>query len=97
MIRHIVAWTLAADTPDQRAADIQGLREHLEPLTALPGVQSIVVRGDIGVDGNWDALLVGDYDSVEALDAYRVHPEHLAAVEYVRSVTTDRVSVDIEL
>jgi hypothetical protein len=99
VIRHIVSWTLQAETPETRAAAIEGMRERLEPLVGvIPGLQSLVVRGDIGqVDSNWDVVLVSEHDDAEALAAYQRHPDHVAAGPFVRSVVRDKACVDYEV
>ncbi|MFP5290942.1 MAG: Dabb family protein [Actinomycetes bacterium] len=98
MIRHIVSWTLQAPDAEGKAAAIEGMRERLEPLVGvIPGLTSLVVRGDIGqVDANWDVVLVSEHESAEALAAYQAHPDHIAAGPFVRSVVADKSCVDYE-
>ena len=99
MIRHIVAWKLTAQSPDDKAAAIAAIAEALEPLVGvIPGLNSLTVRANTAYfDSNWDGALVSEHDSVEALEAYQVHPAHVAAAAVPRSLAAERVSVDVEL
>lgn len=99
MIRHIVMWKLNAEDAEGKAAAIAEIASVLEPLAnIIDGVASLKVHANTEyADVNWDAVLVGDYDSVEALDAYQVHPEHQAAAAIVRSHAAQRAAVDFEL
>lgn len=98
MIRHIVSWTLQADSAEQRAAAVEGMRSRLEPLVGvIPGLHSLVVRADIGrVEANWDVVLVSEHDDAAALEAYQAHPAHVEAGAFVRSVVRDKSCVDYE-
>ena len=99
MIRHIVAFRLGALDPRQREADVVGMRKRLEPLAgSVPGVLDLRVHNDLGlVDSHWHAVLVSDHPHNAALEAYQVHPEHLAAVEWVNTVVAYRAVVDFEI
>ena len=98
MITHIVSWKLKAVDDAGRAESVAAIAAALEPLAqSIPGIRSLVVRPNVvRNEVNWDVVLVGDYDSVAALDAYQVHPEHVAAAAIVRQHTTERATVDFE-
>jgi hypothetical protein len=99
MIRHVVAFRLSAADPDQRKVDLAGMRDRLEPLAGtVPDVLSLRVFGDLGlVDSHWHAVLISDHSDNAALEAYQVHPEHVAAVKWVNTVVADRAVVDFEI
>ena len=100
MIRHIVLFTLTADSEAQRAADTSEMEERLTALVGvIPGLRTMSIKRDLGlVEGHWDIALVSEHDDNAALEAYQAHPAHLAAGGFVRSVTgADRASVDYEL
>ena len=98
MIRHLVLWKLAAETPEEKAAVIEEMRARFSALVPLiDGTERLDIRADLGsTEGNWDVVLDSDYRDEAALDAYQVHPAHLEVVAYVRSVTTARVCIDFE-
>ena len=98
MIRHVVMWKFGAQDDAGKAAAYEAVRGALEPLAHLEGIRSLsVIRNTEDVDGNSDAVLIGDYESRDALDAYLVHPEHVAAVAIVRSHTVARAAIDFSL
>ncbi|MDP3207927.1 MAG: Dabb family protein [Rhodoglobus sp.] len=99
MIRHIVAWKLTAQSPEEKATAIAAIAAALEPLVGVvPGLHSLTVRSNAAFfDTNWDGALVSEHDSVEALEAYQVHPAHVAAAAVPRSLAAERVTVDVEL
>ncbi len=96
MIRHIVTFRFSATDAEGRATAGAELRAALEPLGAgIPGVRSLEVGLDDGrVPGHWDAALVSVHDSAEALAAYQVHPDHLAALGVVAALVEAKSVVD---
>lgn len=99
MIRHIVTWKLKAQDAAAKAAAVAAIAEVLEPLVnVVPGIHTLDVRPNVAYfDRNWDVLVIGDYESLETLDAYQVHPDHEAAVAVVREHVTERSSIDFEV
>ena len=99
MIRHIVTWKLKAQDATAKAAAVAAITAVLEPLVdVVPGIHTLDVRPNIAYfDKNWDVLVIGDYESLEALDAYQVHPDHQAAAAVVREYVTERSSIDFEV
>lgn len=99
MIRHVVSWKLAEEDETVRA---EQAAEVVRRLTGLMGVVPELRAVSAGVnvahpDVNWDVTLIADVDSLEALEAYQVHPAHKEAGAYIRSVVASRVAVDFEL
>lgn len=99
MVRHIVMWNfLETFSEEEKKAAGQRMKEILEPLKdVVPGVISLEVRINELPSSNRDVALIGDYESVEALNGYTVHPAHVEAGKYVRSVTSGRACLDYEL
>ena len=98
MIRHIVAWKLAAEDAAERRAQATKIADDLMALRGVvPSIIDISVGPDILGGGNWDVALVADFADAAALDAYMTHPDPQAVVAYVRSVVQDRVAVDFEV
>ena len=92
MIRHIVMWKFREGTEAQRD-------EFLTKLRALYGVipqlRSCEIARSIGA-GNYDAVLVSEFDSLEDLEAYKNDPRHKAVSALCKSIREDRVAVDYE-
>ena len=98
MIRHVVSWKLKATDDAGRAAGFATISSTLLALPdSIPEIKSISVNQnviDVGV--NFDVVLIADYDSAEDLQAYQVHPDHVAVAQWIKTVVTDRVCVDYD-
>ncbi len=99
MIRHLVTFKLAATDEAQRVKDAHELRARLTALASvIPEVISLDVFFDDGrVAGHWDAVLVADYASVEALATYQAHPEHAKVMAFTTAVSEQRAIIDFEV
>ena len=100
MIRHIVAFQLAATSDAERTRDALDFAARLEALRdVVPGVLDVSVHRDVGlVPSHWPLVLVADFTSLEALEAYQSHPRHVAVIEWANDgVVTDRAVVDFEV
>ena len=99
MIRHVVTWKLASEDAGERAAQAVEVARRLNALDGVvPQLRSISAGANsVYPDANWDVTLVADFDSVDDLEQYQVHPAHEEVVSYVRSVVASRVAVDYEI
>lgn len=92
MIRHIVMWKFRPGTEKERD-------EFLEGLRALQGVIPELLKSEVALNvapGNYDAVLVSEFASLEALEAYKSDPRHKKVSALCKSIRTDRVAVDYE-
>ena len=92
MITHLVMFRF------NDKGDIGKVRELLEGLEGIvPQLRSIEVGVNI-VDSPraYDMVLQTTFDSLEDLQAYQVHPTHVEAATYIRSVIDASASVDYE-
>ncbi len=96
MIRHIVMWDVAGGTPGAKAANIARLVDAFHGLRGrIPGLLRLEVGVDrSGVDYACDVVLVSDFASQQALDAYAQHPEHLRVRRELDGLRTARHQVD---
>ncbi len=96
MIRHIVAFRLAAAEGEERAAAARELTDQLETLIGVvPTLRHLEVGTDFGtIENHWHAVLVTEFDSIDDLDAYQAHPAHRAVVGRIDPLVTDRAVVD---
>lgn len=99
MIRHLVMWKLQATEAEDKATAVAAIAAALEPLIdVIPGIRTLTVHANVvESDANWDAALVGDYDSLETLAAYQVHPAHVEAAAVVRGYTASRAVADFPI
>jgi len=99
MIRHIVAFKLAADDAGTRAAQAAEAGRRLEALVGVVPTLRAMRAGANALDlpGNWDLALVADFDDAAGLDAYQVHPAHEEVAAFIGGIRSDRVAVDLEV
>ena len=95
MLTHIVIWKYRAD------AGAEQRREHAAMLRALPEfipeVESLSVGFDVlRLPRSYDLGLVAVFRDRAALEAYNVHPQHLAVVDLGRAISEHVASVDFE-
>ena len=92
MIRHIVMWKFRPGTEAEQKQFLDGLR-------SLQGVIPQLLKSEVAVnvgEGNYDAVLISEFESLEALDTYKNDPRHKAVSSLCKSIRTDRVAVDYE-
>ena len=92
MIRHIVMWKFRPGTEAEQKQFLDGLR-------SLQGVIPQLLKSEVAVnvgEGNYDAVLVSEFESLEALDTYKNDPRHKAVSALCKAIRTDRGAVDYE-
>ncbi len=91
MIKHIVMYCLREDC--DKAAAIAEIRSALESLVGVvPGLITMQIRQTTG--GKYDYVLYSEFESEEALNAYKTDPAHLAVKPIVHGYITERVAAD---
>lgn len=99
MVKHIVMWSFKEDFPREKresmaaeadrrlknlVGQVKGLTFAEMKLNSLPG-------------SNRDLMLVSDLETIEDLEAYQVHPLHIAlATEVIKPAACDRACFDYE-
>ena len=96
MFRHVVMlrWNPEA-TPEQRAAVGAGLATLPD---RIPEIREYTIGTDAGVnEGNYDLVIVADFDDVEAYLVYRDHADHQAVIrEHIAPILAERAAVQHE-
>lgn len=98
MIRHIVLFKLKAfDNETNKASKLEEIKIGLE---LLPAIISELKLLKVGINSNpaeqFDISLLTEFETMEALHAYAVHPEHMAVGKIIREVLEARACVDSE-
>ncbi len=96
MIKHVVMWKFKEENKEEN------MNKAKEILLALPPIISEIkkmnVYFDIGhKDMSMDLMLDTEFESLEALETYTVHPEHQKVSKFIRSVIESRVVIDSEI
>lgn len=95
MLTHIVVWKYRADVGEEAR------REHVALLRRLPSVIKEVETFEVGFDvlrlpRSYDTALVSTFRDRAALEAYTVHPDHIAVADFGRGISEHVASVDFE-
>jgi hypothetical protein len=96
MIRHIVMWRVRGDTAEERHACRLLVKRAFESLRGrIPGLRKL----EVGLDSSavayaFDVVMLSDFDSPSALEAYASHPEHLRVRDELAGLRTERHQVD---
>jgi len=96
LIRHVVMWNVRGATRDEKLANIEKLKTSFLGLRGrIPGMLHLEIGIDTScVDYACDVVLVSDFASQEALDAYATHPEHLRVRRELGDIRIARHQVD---
>lgn len=101
MIKHIVFFGLAEEAEGKsKAENALFIKKELENLIHLiPELKKIEVginHPEASTD-NFDLSLYTEFENMNDLHAYVVHPEHKRVAAYVGKVKTSRACVDYEI
>jgi hypothetical protein len=96
MVKHIVSFKMKAfDTPEQKEAKLNEIKAELEALvTKIEVLKSM----EVGINANpaeaFDFCLVSEFETMEEVDIYAKHPEHVAVAVKIREHLESRACVD---
>ena len=95
MLTHLVIWKYRPDIePEVREEHVKMLRSL---ATKIPQLESLQVGFDVlGLPRSYDTGLVAVFADRAGLEAYTVHPEHIKAAEFGRTISAHVASVDFE-
>ncbi|MDD6811692.1 MAG: Dabb family protein [Lachnospiraceae bacterium] len=98
MVNHIVLWNWKDELKDtEKKEAATRIKKELEAVKEqVPGTVSLRVVTDGLTSSNKDIGLISVFETEEALKAYQVHPAHVAAGTFIKSVTTGRTCLDYE-
>lgn len=97
MIKHIVMWKFKEEAQGKtKQENMDYVKSNLYALTnKIDEIKSMEIGQDITHgEMSYDMVLITEFESVQALDTYRVHPEHVKVSKYVREVIFERGAID---
>ena len=99
MVKHILIWNFKEGyTAEQKLEFTAKIKSELEALVGvIDGLTELKVISNTLDSSNGDLMLDSTLTSVEALKGYQVHPAHVAAATFVRSVMGERKCMDYEI
>ena len=96
MIKHIILWNFQAGKgSEENKLKIKNGLEELK--NKIPGIVEIEVITNPIAGSNAEIMLNSTFESVDALNNYQIHEEHVKVATFVRSVTCNRMCMDYEV
>jgi len=101
MIRHICMFKFK-DFAEGRSKE-ENIAITKSMLDKLPSEIEYIISSDtyVGVQDqksdNYDLLLISDFNNLEELEKYKVHPKHVAVGDFMRPVRIARTCIDFEI
>lgn len=100
MLRHIVMWKLKDHAEGNgKAANAIRMKELLDSCAGIvPGIvkfESAIAQD--GLEATYDVVLYAEFESKTALDAYQMHPAHVAIKPFIGAVREARQCMDYEI
>ena len=101
MVKHVILWQLKDELSAEEKVTVKAeMKESLEGLAGkIPGLLEVKVYTEgLASSKNAEVMLDTTFTDEEALKAYAVHPEHVAAADgKVRPYTKYRACLDFEI
>jgi hypothetical protein len=102
MIKHIVMWKLKDFAEGStKAENARKMKELLEGLKdSIKGIRRIEVGLNINTSNAidpFDIVLCAEFDSMEDLNVYQHHPEHMKVGDFIGKVRLERKVVVYEV
>lgn len=100
MIRHVVMWRFKdlgeGKTKEENLDIVKDKLLALIPI--IPELKKMEIGKDVAhTDASYDLILITEFESLDDLHTYAVHPEHVKVVNYVKNVVESRVVLDCEI
>ncbi len=93
MVKHLVFFKLNEENKEENALAIKNKLMSLK--IKIPFINELEIGiNEVSGDRAWDLSIYSAFESMDDLNSYRVHPEHLKVVEYIAKYKTDSAAVD---
>lgn len=98
MVKHIVMFKLKETLSQEDKNSV--MLEFKKAIEALPETITFIRHIFVGSNTNsaekWDICLESEFDSLDDVKRYAVHPDHVAAGSILKDAKEDRACVDFE-
>ncbi len=97
MISHTVMWRFKDENKEENMNTVAARLMSLYKSGKIDGLRKMEIGKDVShTDMSYDMVLLTEFDSMEALAAYKIHPDHVAISQFVKTIRTARAVVDFE-
>ena len=100
MIRHICMFKLKDEfNGKSKAENITKAIELSQQIREIPSVIKfeVVTNCADAPESNFDLSLIFDFEDIDSLNEYQIHPKHLEFANFIHSVRERRACIDYEL
>lgn len=96
MINHVVLFKLKDYPAEEKSQVINELKTMLEGLQKkITELKYLEVGANYELNAkSYDLALISYFETLEDLEAYRIHPEHQKVVKRINETTAERAAVD---
>ncbi len=99
MVKHIVLFKLKNTvSPEEKLCAMNSFKSAIE---ALPSKISVIRKIEVGLNTNpaetYDIALYSEFDSLEDVNFYAKHPDHIAAGKILADLKESRACTDYEI
>ncbi len=98
MVKHIVMFKLKDTLSNEEKNNVMSsFKQSIETLPSQIGfIRKIFVGININPAEDWDICLESEFDTLEDVKAYALHPAHVAAASILKDAKAGRACVDFE-
>ena len=99
MIKHIVMFKLKeADGRSEYENAIEAQKRFDNVIANVQELRrgEVVINSKDAPESNYTISLLCDFDTIDDLNAYQVHPAHIEFGKFIGTVKTDRACIDYE-
>lgn len=99
MVKHIVLFKLKDEvSADEKLAAMNNFKAAIEALPAkIPVIRKVEVGLNMNPGETWNIALYSEFETLDDVKSYAVHPDHVAAGKLLATVKESRACVDYEL
>ena len=94
MIKHIVMWKFKENEEENMKKFLEGLNSL---KTIIPEIKYMETGININPNNEYDAILISEFETMEDLETYKNHPEHVKVSELCKSIRIDRQAIDYQI
>lgn len=94
MIKHIVMWKFKENEEENMKKFLDGLNSL---KSIIPEIKNMETGININPKNEFDAILISEFETMEDLEKYKNHPEHLKVSALCKSIRLDRQAIDYEI
>lgn len=94
MIKHIVIWKFKENQEEKMKEFLDGLNKL---KNIIPEIKFIETGININPENEYNAILISEFETMEDLETYKNHPEHIKVSNLCKSIRIDRQAIDYEI